>query len=235
MTSQRLSLAATVRTLTGKKVKDLRAQGFVPAHVFGKDVTGAILTLPEREFSKVYKEAGETGLVDLKIEGEATPRPVLVVQVDRHPLSDAILHIDFHQVNLKEKVTANIPVETVGESEAVKEGGVLVMAYNELEVEALPTELPEKFELDLSKLAKVGDSLTVADLAYDREKVQVSVDQDEVLVTIQAPKEEVVEEVVAEPAEVEITKGGPTTEEGKAEAAASTPTTSPEPAKAKKE
>lgn len=218
MTTQRAELKAASRQITGKKVKTLRANGLVPANIFGKDKASQSVQVNLKEFQKIYKVTGETGLIDLQIEGEDKARPVLVSNIDHHPVSDAVLHVDFHQVNLKEKVTATIPVETVGESAAVKEGNVLVLPYNELEVEALPTDLPEKFVIDISVLQKVGDDIKLEALAYDRSKVEVQgLDQDEVIATVQAMKEEAVEEVAA-PAEVEITKGA-TTEEGKAAAA----------------
>lgn len=212
MTQQKLTLQATKRTLVGRKVKQIRKEGKVPAHIFGKGVEGVNLTLVEKEFRAVYSKAGETGLVDVQIEGEAA-RPALIVEVMRHPINNAILHVDLHQVNMNEAVTAHIPVEVTGDSEAVKNGAVLVVTYNEIEVEALPANLPEHFTIDLSALTAVGDTITVASLDFDREKVKLSITDEEVLATVQAPKEEVVEELVAEVAEVELTKQGATKEE----------------------
>jgi large subunit ribosomal protein L25 len=217
MTTQRTQLVVSPRTVVGKKVKTLRSSGLTPANVFSKGKESTSVQVDTKAFLAAYKKTGETGLIDLKIEGENMPRPVLVDNVDRHPVSDKVLHVDFHEVNLKEKVTAMIPVEAVGDSEAVKAGHVLVMPYNELEVEALPTDLPEKFEVDITALKAVGDDVKLSDVNYDREKVEVQgIDQDEVVATIQAMKEEVVEEASATPTEVELTKQGATTEEGKA-------------------
>lgn len=213
MSAQRVSLTAEKRSTLGRKVSVLRKGGKIPANIYGKGVTSTALTLDKKGFLKLFASAGETTLLDLTIEGESTAHPVLIRAVSYHPVSDEILHVDFEQVNLKQKVTANIPVEVVGESQAIKDGAVLVVVYNEIEVQALPTDLPEKFVIDIAKLVKVGDDVKFSDLVFDRSLVSTELSPDEVLATLQAQKEEVVEEVVAaEPAEVELTKQGATKE-----------------------
>ncbi len=221
---QRHHLEAKKRTLLGKKVKQLRAERQVPANVFGNTQSLAI-TLDTKAFTTVLTEAGETGLIDLSIEGETQKRPVLVSNVAYHPLSGEILHVDLQQVNLAEKVTAHVPIEIVGESEAVKAGGVLLTMHDQIEVEALPADLPEKFILDISVLKEIGNDLKVSDLQYDKSKVEIALSLDEVLAVIQEPrKEEEVVPVSTEPVEVETTvqgkkpEGEEGTEEGKAEA-----------------
>lgn len=233
MTSKAIKLSVGPRSIKGKKVKTLRSQGILPGHVFGSDTESLDVQVDLKIFGRVYKEAGETGLIDLQVEGEAASRPVLIDDYALHPITGKILHVDFHQVNLKEKVVASVPIETVGESEGIKAGNVLVMAYNEVEVEALPTELPDHFEVDLSKLVAVGSDVKFADLTYDREKVRIlDVSDEDVIATLQAPKEEVVEEEPAAPEEVELTKQGATTEEGKE---VETETTEAKPAASAKE
>lgn len=212
MTAQKHTLHASPREIVGRKVKQLRKEGKLPGHIYGKVGTNINVGVDTKTFLKTYSQVGSTGLVQLVVEGENTPRPVLISGVDMHPVSGAIMHIDFHQVNLKEKVTANIPVETSGESEAVKNGGVLVLPYNELEVTALPADLPESFVVDISKLLEVGDTVTIADLVYDKQKIEIALDQDEVLAAVQAQaaEEEPVAVESAEPAEVELIKQGAT-------------------------
>jgi large subunit ribosomal protein L25 len=223
MTTQRATLNVQKRIVKGKKVKTLRQQGLLPGHVFGNHIEGADVQVVAKIFLKLYKTVGETGLIDLMVEGESVARPVLIDDYARHPISGAILHVDFHQVNLKEKVVATIPVETVGESEAIEAGNVLVMAYNEVEAEALPVDLPNHFEVDLSLLKAVGDDVKFSDLVYDREKIKIlDVEDDGVVATLQAPKTEVVVEETTAPAEVELVKQGATTEEGKEAAATET-------------
>ncbi|HSW89510.1 MAG TPA: 50S ribosomal protein L25 [Patescibacteria group bacterium] len=214
MTQERHHLSVQRRILLGRKVKSLRAKNLVPGNIFGTKTASVPVQVDVKVFTSIYKAAGETALVNLEVEGEKTQRPVLIVSASRHPVTGAFLHADFHQVDLTQEVTAMIPVEVIGESEAVKAGGVLVTVYNEIEVEALPTNLPEKFVLDISKLLKVGDTVTLADVDFDREKVTLKIEADEVLATIQEQEAEVVVEVApAEPAEVELTKQGATKEE----------------------
>jgi large subunit ribosomal protein L25 len=216
MATQATKLSVQKRTIKGKKVKTLRSSGILPGHVFGNHTENADVQVDAKTFAKVYKLVGETGLIDLQVEGESATRPVLIDDYALHPVTGNILHVDFHQVNLKEKVQATVPIETVGESKAILEGAVLVMAYNEVEVEALPTDLPDRLEVDLSKLDAVGSDVKFSDLSYDRSKVTImDINDDDVVATLQAPKEEVVEEVSATPEEVELTKQGATTEEGK--------------------
>ncbi len=157
------SLTATTRTELGRKVKHLRAAGKVPATVYGKGVKSASVTLAADGFAKVYAETGETGLIELQVDKDVRPVLVHTVQVD--PVTSSVLHVEFHQVDLKEKVHAKVPVEIVGDSPAVEQKlGVLLTVLNDIEVEALPTELPEKIEVDVTKLAEVDQEVKVSDL-----------------------------------------------------------------------
>ena len=220
MTKRQL-LTAENRSLSGRKVKGLRRQGKIPANIFGKKVKSLSVQVDSLEFTKLFAKVGETALLDLQVNSEKAARPVLVASIQRHPVSNQILHIDFHEVALNEKVTAAIPVELVGEAPAVKDhGGIVVHPISEITVQALPTDLPEKFELDLSILLNIGDAFTLDQLSYDKAKVEVTLDPSTVLVTIQAPKEEVVEVPVA--AEIPV---APT--EGEAEAEAKVGETKP--------
>lgn len=197
---------AKIRTLTGRKVNGLRRQGLIPAHVFGKKTKSQSIQINVKDFAVLYAKVGETSLVDLHVESEKTARPVLVVAVQRHPVTGDTLHVDFHQVSLTEKVTAKIPVEITGESPAVRDlGGVLVNALGEIEVEALPTDLPDNFVVDINSLAVFGDSILVKNLQVDASKITVMVDPEETIVTVQAPKAEEVEEApVAAEAETTV-------------------------------
>jgi len=104
----------------------------------------------------VFQAAGETGLVQLTVEGEEKVRPVLIHRVQLDPVTDRLVHVDFHQVDLKETLIAKVPVELVGEAPAAKQGlGILIQPIAEVEVEALPTDLPEKFEVEVCGLAAV--------------------------------------------------------------------------------
>ena len=122
------------------------------------------MSVQEVAFLSVYKQAGETGLIELSIDKDVRPVLIHTVQVD--PVSDVPLHVEFHQVDLKEKVHAKVPVELVGECPVVAQKlGVLLMVLDEIEVEALPTELPEHITVDVSKLLEVNQELTVEHLS----------------------------------------------------------------------
>lgn len=202
---ERQSLAVQTRAVLGKKVKKLRRDGFLPGNIFGKNVSSSAVQVSLPDFSAVYDKAGETGLVDLKLGDET--RTVLIKNVQLHSVSRLPLHADFHQVNLKEKTTAVIPIELAGESPAVVEKiGLLIQTLNEIEVEALPTELPERLTVEVSGLAEIGQELTVADLkGYDKAKVELLAELSEVVVKVVPAVVEEKEEV--KPAEEAAAEG----------------------------
>jgi large subunit ribosomal protein L25 len=190
------------RLVIGRQVKNLRKQGLVPGTVFGRDVKSTSIQAIDKDFARLFKEVGETGLIYLEITGENTQRPVLVKNLQYDPRTDKRIHVDFHQVNLKEKVTANVPVEFVGESDTVKQGlGSLNESIREIEVECLPTEIPEVFEIDISKLIEIGDSIKVSDLKVASD-VEIKTDLESVIVSLsEIQEEEVVEAPVTEEAD----------------------------------
>jgi large subunit ribosomal protein L25 len=203
------------RKITGRKVKVLRREGILPANIYGKDIKSLAVQLNLKSFLPVFKEVGETGLVELKIAGETKTRPILIHNVQVNPLSDQPIHVDFYQVDLKKKVTTEVPIELVSEAPAVTQKiGILIQPLTEVEVEALPTELPDKFEVDISSLKKIDNAVTVADLKIP-EGVKILTSQNEILAKIEPPAKE---EVVAPPPVEEVP-----VEEVPAEEAAPTP------------
>ncbi len=177
----RIALTAEPRTVLGKKVRQLRPQGKIPSHVYGRGLPSVSITIPVREFEDVYRKVGETGVLSLAYED--TDRPVLIQGVQEDPLTGKILHVDFYQVNLREKVRVAIPIELVGESPAVaSKKAVLEQPLSEVEVEALPDDLPERIAVDISGLEKIDDQVTAADLVVDRAKVTVLNDPESVVV-----------------------------------------------------
>lgn len=160
-----MKLTVTKRKVLGRKVKKLRAEGVLPANVYGKKIKSLAVQLDLKVFLPIYQKTGETGVVELKVTGEPKVRPVLIHNVQFDSVSDQPLHADFYQVNLKEKITSDIPIEIVSESPAViQKLGVLIQPLSEVEVEALPTDLPDRFEVDISSLKKIDDAVTVGDL-----------------------------------------------------------------------
>ncbi|MFH2085230.1 MAG: 50S ribosomal protein L25 [bacterium] len=195
-------LAASTRTLFGRKTKQLRKKGIVPANIFGKKIKSLGIEIEKGILLDTMRKAGETGLIHLKIKGDDKTHPVLVSGYAQDPVTGDMLHVDFHEVDLKQKTKAMVPVKTVGVSPAVDTGNILVMFKNEIEVEALPTDLPDVIEVDISGLAEVGAHILAKDLKVDRSKVTLDIEGDAQIVAIQEPtKEEVV--VPAAPAEGE--------------------------------
>ena len=214
---EKITLKAKARKEIGRKVKLLRKAGILPANIYGKKIKSESIQINLKEFLDVYKKVGDTGLFYIN------ERPVLVANIQKDPVSGIILHIDFHQVDLKEKVEARVPVELVGESPAEKQSiGTVVQYLNEIEVEALPADLPDKFEVDISNLSEVDQMVHVKDLLFDKSKIEVKTDLEEILVKVEPPQKE---EVVAPPPVVEVPV------EGEAPAVEG-PAVAPAPAKA---
>lgn len=205
-----LNLDATARKITGRKVKTLRKEGLVPGNVYGKKIVSEAVQVKGKDFKNIYKKAGETGIIILKVG--KSEKPVLIHNVQIHPVTGEALHIDFMQVNLKEKVTTTVPVEVVGESPAQKSGlGTVVLLLDELEVESLPNDIPEKFAVDATKLTEVDQTVKVSDLDYDKKKVEIKAEPSEIVVKVEPPQKEevVVAPAPAVPAEgVEVPKEG---------------------------
>lgn len=198
---QKYILKAEKRTVIGSKVKQLRRTGVVPANLFGKTIESQAIQVNAVDFNRVYKEAGETSLIWVQVGGEEKERPTLVTSVHYNPITGDKLHIDFHQVNLKEKVTANVPVEIIGESELVASNlAVLSQSLNEIEVEALPTDIPENITFDITSLKAIGDLLKVSDAKVPSE-VEIKTDPEQIVVVLQEPMKEEVVPIVEEVAE----------------------------------
>lgn len=175
-------LKTDTREVTGKKVKKLRQGGLLPVGVYGKDVKSLSLAVDLKEFLKVYHQAGETGLVELEFGSKKLP--TLIADVQFHPLTRLPLHAQFHAVNLTEKIKANVPVELMGESPAVQNKiGLLLQALNEVEVEALPVDLPEKISLDVSSLTDIDQQFTVKDLTIPK-GVEILTGKEEIIVKV---------------------------------------------------
>ncbi|OGG06773.1 hypothetical protein A2872_00890 [Candidatus Gottesmanbacteria bacterium RIFCSPHIGHO2_01_FULL_42_12] len=214
---EKTTLTAVTRTVLGRKVKALRRQGVLPANLFGKKVKSLALQIPVKEFMTVYKKVGETGLVELKTEKETYHTLITKLQTD--PLTRLPVHAEFHAVSLTEKIKAKVPVELMGESPAVKDGiGLLLQTLNEIEVEALPTDLPEKIEVEVSKLSAVNDQITVGDLPKLK-GVEVLTDGGEILVKVAAAVSEEAQKEAEETAakEAAATEGEAAAKEAPAE------------------
>lgn len=203
---KRPTLKADKRELLGKKVKQLRRDGFLPANIYGKDMPSLAIQVKTSDFIEIRKEAGETGVINVEVDG--TKYPSLMKNIQMNYNIQAPLHVDFHKVNLKEKIKAVVPIVLNGEAPAVVDKlGMLLQTLSDVEVEALPDNLPENVELSIEGLTELGASITVGDIKAP-EDVVILTDAGQVVAKIA--------EIVVEPEpEPEVAEG----EEG-AEAAA---------------
>lgn len=194
---KRQQLKAEERKILGKKIKKLRREGLLPANVYGKNLSSIAIQVALSDFDRVYKEAGETGLVDLNINGAT--KPVLIKNLQMNYHSNIPLHADFYQVNLKEKVKTVVPVVLEGEPKAVTDKlGMLLQTLSEVEIEALPDELPENITITVEHLAAIGDQISVSDLTAP-EGVAIITDQSQIVAKVaELVTEEQEAEAVAE-------------------------------------
>jgi len=205
------------RKIFGKKLKFLRRDGILPANLYGKDLKSIAIQIAYKEFEKVFKEVGTTGIVDVEVSGKVMPTLIHNLQTSYKRVP---LHADFFKVNLKEKIKTMIPLSFIGEPVAVAEKqGLLMEIVREVEVEALPDDLPEKIEVNVESLAQVGDHILVEAIKVPQgTKILTDPDQTIVkigeLVTKEVEKEVAAEEAAAEAAEEEPEKAGEEKEEG---------------------
>lgn len=220
---KRYKLAVEKRKVVGKKVKKLRKEGLLPANLYGKAIKSLSVQVPYKEFEKVYKEAGETGIVDVSVDGEV--RPSLIHNVQQDYYKHTLLHADLFQVNLKEKVKTMVKVVAIGEPKAVSEKlGLLMQTLAEVEIEALPTDLPDKIEVNVEPLAVLDAQITVGEIKAPA-GVTILTDASQVVAKIGSLiSKEAAEQAAAEAAAAEAAKAAtaPTTE-GAAPGAAGAP------------
>lgn len=195
MTSKTLKAQAQERKVFGRKVKTLRNQGILPCNIYGLKMASIALQMDTKEFLNIYEKAGETGLVELTVGKKEYP--VLINDVQRDPILGTPLHADFVQVDLKAKITADVPVELVGEAPVEKLGGLVVQLIEEIEVEALPADLPERIEIDVTGLQKFEDNISVKDIKAGA-KYEILTDPEIMVVKAEEPREEEPEPTVGE-------------------------------------
>lgn len=203
-----ITLKGEKREVFGKQTKHLREQGFVPAELYGRGVENLHLSVPVKEFAQAYKEAGEHAVIYIEVDGKS--HPVLIHGVEESRIKSEVLAVDFHEIRMDEKVKARVPLEFAGEPPAVHEkGGILIKNMDEIEVEALPADLPHSIKVDLSGLTEFDESIYVKDLPKG-DKFEFVVDKETAVVSVTAPKEEEIEEVA--PAEAALAEEGAASE-----------------------
>lgn len=182
-----MKLKVQKRELTGSSVKKLRREGILPAVIFSKGKESVNIQLDLNQFVKAFNKAGETEIIDIAIEGEKETHPVLVKELQYHHIADQFTHVGFQEIDLTQTVRVTVPVNYLGEEEhpMIKNGkAMLITLFNEVEIEALPKDIPQVIELSIESLKEIEDVLTVAELtkAIDTEKVTLLVDDEEAVI-----------------------------------------------------
>ena len=208
-----LNLKAKIRKEIGKKVKKRRKQGLLPAVLYGPEIKNLIIELDSKEFDNIYKEAGESSLISLQVDpsvdsGQVKKFSVLIHEVKKDPLTGKPIHVDFYQPILTEEVEATVSIVFEGEALAIKElGGTLIREISEIEVKALPKDLPHEIKVNIDGLKTFDDEILVKDLKLP-EGVTVQRDKNEIVAVVTPPETEKIEEeleksVEEKPEEVE--------------------------------
>lgn len=194
-----MELKADKRETTGKATRRLRHAGLLPAVVYGHNASPTSVQLDAHEFERVFSRSGRTQLIDLVVD-QGRAHKVLVKEVQRSPRKNTFVHVDFHQVSLREKLQVDVPVVVTGQAEPVATGDadVLVVMHS-LKVECLPTVIPEAVEVDISSLTEVEAGVRVSELQLP-EGVTAVADPDELVVKLAARRVSAVEEVEEEAA-----------------------------------
>lgn len=217
-----LNLEVSTREVLGKKTRFLRREGITPTHLFGHNIKSLALECPTVELERTIAQASTTRLINLHID-KSEPKMVLIREIQRDPISGLLLHIDFYQVRMEEKMTAEIPIVLVGEAPALKDKGrILTQPISHLSVECLPHKLPSLVEVDISPLIEMGNAIHVSDLVLGPD-VTVTTDPEQLVVKVgevAAAKAEEEEEAAKALEEAEAAEG----EEAEAAGEAETPT-----------
>jgi large subunit ribosomal protein L25 len=201
---EQIELEVASREILGKKVRFLRRQGITPVHLFGHGIESETLQCDTAQLQRVLAQAGRTKLVDLKLDKAKKPRKIVIREIQRNPQTGELLHVDFYQVRMAEKIKVEVPIVLVGEAPALKlKENMLVQDLTSLTIECLPDEIPASVELDLNSLTEVEQLIRVKEIILS-EGVTVLSDPEHTVVKISSRPVEKVEEVVEEEVEEEV-------------------------------
>lgn len=191
---EEFELLVAPRGVRGKKVKALRRQGITPGNIYGRGIESQVVQVDTKIISHTLRQLGRNTILSLKVEGESVGRPVMVRDIQRNAVTDELLHLDFYQISLTEKMHADVTVVLRGVSPAVAEqGGILLQSVETIAVEALPAEIPPQIEVDASRLQELDAAIHVRDLEVPA-GVEILTDPDVVIARVAVPR--VVEEEV---------------------------------------
>lgn len=208
----KIELRVANREILGKKVKHLRRQGITPVHVFGHGIESLALQCDTKEVERVLSQAGQTRLVDLKLAKEKKPRTVVVREFDRDWRKGQLVHVDFYQVKMEEKIRVEVPIVLRGEAPALKaKTNMLDHELGTFTIECLPAKIPSSIEVDISSLTELDQAIRVKDITLDKD-ITVLNNPDLVVAKIslrpvEKVEEKVVEEVVEAEAKAEVAEG----------------------------
>ncbi len=217
--AQKIELQAEIREVLGKKTKNLRSEGITPVHIYGHGIDSMALQCESLKLERILAQA-ENRIINLKIKKEKADRPVLTREVQRDALNGKLLHVDFYQVRMGEKVEVQVPIVLVGEAPAlaVKDNSML-QGLHELSIECLPDKIPVNIEVDVTPLTEAGQAIRVKDIKVSND-ISVLADPDTIIANIIVrAKEKVEEKPVAPAAEAEAAaaaEGAPAAEAEKA-------------------
>jgi large subunit ribosomal protein L25 len=205
---EKIKLTANVRTDTGNgPARVLRRDGKIPAVLYGPDTKPILLSIQTHDFELLLKDYNVSQMVlDLDVKnGKTIKKSVMVKELQTHPVSQNLLHVDFYEISMTRKIKVNVPIVTTGKSAGEEFGGVLQIIRRELEVLCLPGEIPESIKVDISEL-EIGDSLHVEDITVGGD-IEIPAEVNFTVLTVTSPKVEVEEEEEIEEEEGEEVEG----------------------------
>lgn len=196
-----LSLKLSPRTVKGKNVKKLRRQGIVPVHVYGTDIAASALQVEAQVLRRILPRVGTNIPLSVEIEGSSGDNICFVREVQRHPVTEDVLHVDFMRVDVSRTVRAEVPIVLAGTAPAVRLlGGILLQPLQTILVESLPMDVPPSIQVDMSVLDDFEKAIHVSDVSVDR-SVTILTDTEDLIARVSPPRIEVVEAEVAEEVE----------------------------------
>lgn len=200
-----INLKSNIREIVGRKVKKYRKKGLIPAVVYGNKITPQSIWVNNLDLKKTFSRSGENTIIRLEIDDKNAVN-VLIHDTQINPMTGDFYHVDFFQVRMEEKIEADIPLEFIGESPAVKElGGVLVKNIGEIRVSCLPADLPHSIEINFEMLKTFDDHIKISDLKVS-DKVKIFDDREAIIVSVIPPRTEEELSKLDEKVEADVTK-----------------------------
>lgn len=201
---EKVALVAKIRDVFGKKVKQGRKDGLVPAVVYGKDIETSGIWVKELDLTRLLRQSGESTMIELDVDGKK--QNVIIYEIQRDPVKGGYMHVDFFKVRMDEEIETEVELVFIGESPAVKEqGGILVKNMDKVTVKCLPAYLPSEIEVDISVLGTFDDHIIVSDLKV-AEQVKIDVDPETVVALVTPPRSAEELEQLEEKVEEDVTK-----------------------------